>query len=131
MYAGTAMVSTIFKNHWLVDTGASWHMTHDRTLYQIYTKSETLPSFETAGKLVRPIGVGKMTVYAENSSGHTVPLILSNVYHLPSLPINLFSGTYIREFGAYICGKTNTIRQADNGHEIAAIDVVNRHLFLR
>jgi hypothetical protein len=52
MYAATAMVSTTFKNHWLVDTGATWHMTHDRTLYQTYTKSENLPSFETASKLV-------------------------------------------------------------------------------
>jgi hypothetical protein len=55
------------------------------------------------------IGVGTMTIYAENTSGHTIPLTLSNVYHLPPLPVNLFSGTYIREYGAYVCGKTNTI----------------------
>jgi hypothetical protein len=126
------MLSTAsFKNRWLVDTGAYWHMTHDRALFQTYTKSNTLPEFETAGKMVRPIGIGTVVIHTENSSGQTVPLTLSNVYHLPTLPINLFSGTYIRERGAYVCGKTDTIRRIDDDYEIATIDVVARHLFLR
>jgi hypothetical protein len=110
MYAGDIMVSTSFKNYWLVDTGADWHMTHDQSLFKTYTKSETLPEFTTAGKVVQPIGIGTVIIDAVHSKGHTVQLVLTNVYHLPSLPINLFSGTYIREYGVYVCGKTNTIR---------------------
>ncbi len=53
------------------------------------------------------------------------------MYYLPSLLINLFSGTYIRELGFYVCGKTDAIRTFDLDHEIASIDVVGRHLFLR
>jgi hypothetical protein len=64
MFAGV-MFSSIFENYWLVDTGAFYHMTHDRALFQTYTLSDDLPLLETAGaKLVRPIGYGTVVIYA-------------------------------------------------------------------
>ncbi len=49
---------------------------------------------------------------------------------MPWLPVNLFSGTVIRDSKAYICGKTNTVHTA-NDLEIATIDKANHMLFLR
>jgi hypothetical protein len=72
-----------------------------------------------------------VTINAENSSGSTVPLTLSNVYHLLALLINLLLGTYIQEHSAYMCKRTNTIQQIENDYEIAAIDVVACHLLLQ
>jgi len=72
-----------------------------------------------------------VTIYTENLTDSTIPFTLSNVYHLPTLPINLLSGTYIREHGAYVCGKTDTTQQIENDHKIVAIEVVARHLLLR
>ena len=72
-----------------------------------------------------------MIISIENTKGEIGPLRLRETYHLPSLPVNLFSGTFIRRSNAYIYRKTNTIRLYNPNEEIATIDIINENLFVR
>ena len=56
---------------------------------------------------------------------------LKNVLYVPSLPVNLFSGSIITKHGAYYCGRTMTIRKAGDDTEIAAIKLNDSTPFLR
>ena len=131
MYAEAAMVSNAFENCWLVDTSANYHLCHDQALFQTYTKSGTLPMFNTANGMTRAIGYGSVTIEVEHPDGTTFPLKLKDVYHLPSLPINILSGTVIEKYGFYLCCDTHTIRSKSTKEELIAIDVIDHKLLLR
>ncbi len=59
------MISSVFKDPWLVDTGASHYMTHDKTLLKDYKEPKDLSLLTTVGDdEVCPLGMGtvKLTV---------------------------------------------------------------------
>ena len=109
------------SNDWLYDTGANRHMSHDRNLFVTYKEERSQDPIKTAGGTVYAIGKGTIQLTLLKRNGSEVNMTLLNVYHLPSLTYNLFSGTMIRKRGIYFCGKTNTLRLRSDDIELAAI----------
>jgi len=92
---------------WILDTGASHHMCNDRTLFDEY-KVNTNPesTITTASSNTRAEGYGTVTITAVQTDNSTIVLKLENVFHMPSLTVNLLSGPTIMEKGLYIDGLT-------------------------
>ncbi len=84
LYAG-ALISSAFKDSWLVDTSASYHMTHDKTLLKDYKEPKDLPLLTTAAKgdEVCPLGVGTVKLTVERTDGSCIELTLKNIYYMP------------------------------------------------
>jgi transposase InsO family protein len=107
------------RSDWILDTGASHHMCNDRTMFDEY-KINTNPAntIATAGSDTRAEGYGSVTLTAIQSDNSTVTITLKDVFHMPSLEVNLLSGPTIKRKGVYIDGKTETLRYSRNDQEI-------------
>jgi transposase InsO family protein len=107
------------RSDWILDTGASHHMCNDRTMFDEY-KTNTNPAntIATAGSDTRAEGYGSVTLTAIQSDNSTVTITLKDVFHMPSLEVNLLSGPTIKRKGVYIDGKTETLRYSRNDQEI-------------
>jgi len=83
-------------------------------------KTNTNPAntIVTAGSYTRAEGYGSVTLTAIQSNNSTVTVTLKDVFHMPSLEVNLLSGPTIKRKGIYIDGKTETLRYSHNDHEI-------------
>ena len=125
----TGLASVATKTSWLVDMGASNHITHDRDAFTDYT-TENLCQVETLAGNVTPMGRGTVVITGECTNGSIVTLRLKDVFYIPDIPFNLFSGTSIRKHSFYVYGKTDTIRKTDNDEEVVAMNIVNRALIL-
>lgn len=78
-------------NKWLVDSGASEHMTFDRTLFASYSKllNKRLVIIGD-GKQLDAVGIGQIVLKAFNGQCY-IETTLNNVLHVPDLKMNLFS----------------------------------------
>jgi len=96
---------------WILDTRASHHMCNDRTMFNEY-KVNTNPAntIATARADTRAKGYGTVTITAIQTNNSTVVLKLQDVFHMPSLKVNLLSRLTIMEKGVYINGLTHTLR---------------------
>jgi hypothetical protein len=129
MYSRSAL--NAFKSSWLVDTGAGFHLCHNRQLFQTYTANSTLLFFDTANGVTQAIGYRSITIDVEHLDRTAFPLTLKEVYHLPSLPVNILSGTAIEDYRFYLCCNTHTICKKSTKEELIAINVVDHKFLLR
>ena len=72
------------SSEWIVDSGASRHVTGNASEFSSYTHLASPDSIQTADGTFQPV-VGKGTVDCTGS------VTLSNVLHAPSFPVNLLS----------------------------------------
>jgi hypothetical protein len=79
-----ASISTSRSPDWIVDSGASRHVTGAAREFSSYTHLTVPESIQTADGTAQPV-IGKGTVQCTNT------LTLSNVLHAPSFPVNLLS----------------------------------------
>jgi len=128
LYLGAFMSS--IKNEWLVDTGATQHISNDLKLFSFFQESNNLPKIMTAKGVIKPTGSRSVPLKLKNTKGKSVFITLVNVHYTLGLPTNLFLGTVIQRSNAYICGKTDTLRIKQDNHEIAALKVIGESLFL-
>lgn len=77
----TKLPSTLNKRSWFVDTGATAHMTNDRSLFTVYKNKPSIVELGNGSKL-SCLGTGTLTL-----SGHD----LHNVLLVPELSCNLFA----------------------------------------
>jgi hypothetical protein len=112
-------IKSLKSSDWILDTRASHHMCNDRTMFNEY-KVNTNPAntIATARANTRAAGYGTVTITAIQTDNSTAVLKLENVFHMPSLGINLLSRLTIMAKGMYINGLTHTIRQEYNKLEI-------------
>jgi len=92
-FAHTALASipTTRSPDWIVDSGATRHVTGAAREFSSYTHLAVPDSIQTADGTVQPV-VGKGTVRCTDS------VTLTNVLHAPSFPVNLVSiSAIIRE----------------------------------
>jgi hypothetical protein len=83
-----ASISTTRAPDWIVDSGASRHVTGAAREFSSYTHLAVPKSIQTPDGTAQPV-IGKGTVQCTNT------LTLSNVLHAPSFPVNLLSITAI------------------------------------
>ena len=78
-------------NKWLVDSGASEHMTFDRTVFASYSKLQNKRLVIIGdGTKLDAVGVGQVILKAFNGK-HYIETTLNNVLYVPDLKMNLFS----------------------------------------
>jgi transposase InsO family protein len=119
--------------HWLFDTGASNHICNNVNLFTRYESNNKniLPCITTANGIVSPSGKGEVTLRVSKKDGSSHSVVLKDVIHLPTSPINLFSGTAITNYALYYCGKTNTIRYNNNDEEGLALTRSHNLLYIK
>ena len=84
--------STVYShpNHWLLDSGASEHMTPDATLLMDYTKLDT-PIKIMYGNGQSLSAVGRGTILLKTLSSRFPTVTVSNVLHVPDSAVNFLS----------------------------------------
>ena len=86
---------------WLLDSGASRHYAHDRTIFHTYQEVEE--ALTTAdGRPIPIIGRGSIRFVVTDMHGQTRTVDLQSVYHSPALAVNLVSATAISQAGMTI-----------------------------
>ena len=104
-------------------------MSNNLKLFSFFKESNSLPEIITAKGVIKPTGLGSILLRLKTTNSKSVSITLVNVHYVPGLSTNLFSGTVIRE-KAYICRKTDTVCMKQDNHEIAALKVIGKSLFL-
>ena len=93
MNAGSCEQSDTAKpNRWLIDSGATRHMTPDRVKFKSYTMYSTPEKVALGdGHIVDAIGAGNVEVLVKTSRKVTNLCTIHDVLHVPDLKANLFS----------------------------------------
>ena len=106
------------NNSWIIDSGASAHMTYRRALFTKYT---TIQSFDVElGDKHKALAVGKGTVALDLLvKGRAVKCILADVLHVPELGYNLISVSAMDEKGTTTSFNNGQCRITKNGRLLA------------
>ena len=91
-------------DRWLADTGATDHITFDKSKFTDYTEMTGLGALRTINGEAIPEGKGTVQIQVLLSDGSTKPIRLYDCLYIPSCPINLFSGFKLVQAGGYIKG---------------------------
>lgn len=79
------------NGEWYMDSGATDHMTNQRTWFATYSEFQKDLSFRIGdGKLISAIGSGEINILAFDKN-KWIRKHLSNVLYVPELTYNLFS----------------------------------------
>jgi hypothetical protein len=117
------------RQDWILDLGATYHMCHNRKLFENYVPNESSERpIETAGGMARAEGFGTVRLTFITSAGMEREVRLEQVYHLPELSVNLLSANQIGQKGFYIDGLTHTLRNRLNGEELCAFVETSSHM---
>lgn len=103
------------QNHWVIDSGASWHMTGTKEVLDPNSLTSFTGSIEIAdGTLLRGEMMGSATINLPNEDCKAVTL--KNVVYVPGLKANLLSVPCMTNNGATVSfdNECCTIRQEDN-----------------
>jgi hypothetical protein len=85
--------SGLDRYSWCFDNGAVLHITYTRTNFESYTLNDgSLQTVLTANGPATLLGSSTVRMEVEGIDGKPLKLELKDVLHLPSIPINLFSG---------------------------------------
>ena len=77
---------------WIIDTGATEHMSYDRSSFSSYKELKPFKPVRVGNSaIIRAIGVGDVRVTSQLLSGRSKELILKDVLHVPRLTRKLLS----------------------------------------
>ena len=113
-------------DEWIVDSGATCHMCHDRSLYSEYAELEKPVQVSLGdGRKLEALGKGVVTVRAKSSTKKCKKLKLHDVLLVPGLSYNLMSVSKAAEYGktAVFSESKCDIRDSD-GNVVALADRV-------
>ena len=80
------------SQHWILDSGASRHMTFNRQLFINYRKFDVPESVRLGdGRTVEAYGSGRVNITIETSHGKQLNTGMDGVLYVPQLTCNLFS----------------------------------------
>lgn len=118
-YANMAEVNVAeAENYWLADSGASFHMSHDQTLFEKLEKPEFKSIRMIDNTALKVIGKGeiKIEVLVE---GKWKPWRLTNVYCVPEMKKNLFSYSACAEKGYEFLTTKDSVKIIKTGKVVA------------
>ena len=76
---------------WKGDSGSTCHIGHTLEDFEDLDHSRPLAVIRTGSGLVKPTAVGTVRKEVRNSEGDTVVMTLTEVYYIPTFPVNIFS----------------------------------------
>ena len=95
--------SIIHHNDFLADSGATVHITYDRSRFEDdYTEEGVFLPVKTMGGAVQPLGRGTVILRCPLANGKIKLLTLLNTLYVPNGGINLFSGRKLLQKGGVI-----------------------------
>ena len=86
-----------FRQSWLMDTGATYHLTHDRSVLTSFTHTTSTEVGGIGGDLVSP-GYGTARIRCKTPTGESW-LNLHGVLYVPNCPFNLISWSQLEAAG--------------------------------
>lgn len=104
-----------------MDTGASEHMCHDKSLFNQLVLSDLSRKVKVGnGNLLNVLGVGTVHLWADTGNC-LLETTLSNVLYVPELKCNLFSVGCALDKGCTMTSDKNRCMFLDIKHKIRAI----------
>jgi len=104
---------------WIIDSGASRHMTGDKTLFSTYGPSPVQEVFVADNRGVPVAGMGNVRLVMSNSKGSRKSITLQDVLHVPGLGNNLFSTPQVQRLGGSINFTKKTVEIFDKKGRLA------------
>jgi hypothetical protein len=124
----TALATISFvRSHWILDTGATTHVTNDRADYIEFSERSDLSEVETGNGFIRPGGIGTVVLRVKKSDGSIGILTLYDIVYMPTFPVKIFSLLKLLMIGGTIT-KSSLIKP--NGREIAIINIISGGAYL-
>ena len=76
-------------NRWLIDSGATSHMTYNRS--KKYTRLDTLQKVSLGdGHALEAVDVGEVEIYTKVNRNAPTPNTMYDALHVPAIKLNLF-----------------------------------------
>lgn len=126
------MAGDAMPDCWVIDSGATRHMTSDRSFFKSMDDSDNSRVTLADGNKTKVCGVGEGVVFGENGRGERVEVTLKNVLYVPGLDGGLISVSqlaakgFVAKFGASSCEILNA-----NGESVVVGDKVSNLYRLR
>ena len=119
--------------NWILDSGATHHMSSPRELFQNFKPHSATISIANGGT-INATGIGEILITVWNGQEDGTPIRLREVLYIPRLgPNNLVSVMCIQQIGAMVlfCGsKENQVSITSNGEEIAVAKLLRNSYVL-
>lgn len=121
------MAGDVMPDCWVIDSGATRHMTSDRSFFTSMDNSENSRVTLADGNKTKVCGVGEGVLFGENGRGERVEVTLKNVLFVPGLDGGLISVSqlaakgFVAKFGASAC----EIQNADGDTVVVGDKVSN------
>jgi hypothetical protein len=104
---------------WLLDSGATAHMTWDRSLFDQFIPLKVPRTIHIAdGSPIEATGIGNIKLQ-DTSTTPSKPITVKNVLYAPDLSVNLLSVAKLEDRGVYIAGRAKRI-DLIQGNEVLA-----------
>eukprot|EP00963_Diacronema_lutheri_P007771 scaffold671_cov394-Pavlova_lutheri.AAC.1 len=101
LMATSAYLETNNHDQWIIDSGASWHMTGHKEYLEVSTLKDFHTTIEIAdGTHMKGEAIGRVVLHLGNNQDKTITL--NNVVYVPGLASNLLSVTCMTENGATV-----------------------------
>lgn len=103
------MVGDSMPDCWVIDSGATRHMTSNRSFFTSLDRSENSRVTLADGNKTKVYGVGEGVVFGENGRGERMEVTLKNVLFVPELDGGLISVSqlaakgFVVKFGVTVC----------------------------
>ena len=95
--------STSSSRYWIIDSGCTSHVTHDRSIFTSYTPSSTMSKLDLgANSSATIIGRGDVRLDLCMPDGSTKPCLVKNVLHVPDLRYQLLSVSAMSKLGVNV-----------------------------
>jgi hypothetical protein len=99
----TGQVPSETSHTWILDSGASRHMTADKKLLKDYRKFDVPESVRLGdGRTVEAYGSGQVKITVETAPGKQLTTEMSSVLYVPKLACNLFSVRAVTQKGLVV-----------------------------
>ena len=105
-FLATYLASVTSVDEWIIDSGASQHMTNNRKYFKKIDPVREVANVEVGdGRSFSVEGVGPIQLKLQLSSGKTTNCVVKNVLFVPKLACNLLSVCKLAESGGKIYGE--------------------------
>ena len=112
----------------IIDTGASVHICNDRQRFSSFSPDANIFIKNADGSVFKASGIGTMEIRPDDPVNGPSVWHADNAVYIPSAPTNILSWDLCRERGTQV--DFLRLLAFRNGHTVAALSRVNRHVFI-